>query len=89
MQSFLQKCFFKAGKLWLLLPFLNNNLDFLNWLLGYFLSPPPSCVSDAWSLLKRSHTESEDMIMYFIQACRDFNLGAEALKYIPEGYDVR
>ncbi|XP_038146588.1 uncharacterized protein LOC119787039 isoform X2 [Cyprinodon tularosa] len=46
-----------------------------------------SCVSDAWSLLKRSHTESEDMIMYFIQACRDFNLGAEALKYIPEGYD--
>ncbi|XP_036006897.1 uncharacterized protein LOC105916829 isoform X2 [Fundulus heteroclitus] len=45
-----------------------------------------SCVSDTWTVLKRSHTESEDMVMYFLQACRGANLGAEAIKYIPDGY---
>ncbi|KAM9708508.1 protein ELYS-like isoform 1-T1 [Menidia menidia] len=45
-----------------------------------------SCVSDAWALLRRSHTESENMVMYFLQACRRFNLSTEALNYIPEGY---
>ncbi|XP_062296867.1 uncharacterized protein LOC134001318 [Scomber scombrus] len=45
-----------------------------------------SCVSDAWALLKKSHTESDDMVMYFLQACEGFGLCAEALKYIPVGY---
>ncbi|XP_044022121.1 uncharacterized protein LOC122861577 isoform X2 [Siniperca chuatsi] len=46
-----------------------------------------SCVSDAWALLKRGHTESDDMVMYFLQACSGFGLCAEALKYIPAGYN--
>ncbi|XP_041828117.1 uncharacterized protein LOC121631339 [Melanotaenia boesemani] len=45
-----------------------------------------SCVSDAWALLKKSHTQSEDMAIYFLQACKGFNLCEEALKYIPRGY---
>lgn len=47
-----------------------------------------SCVSDAWALLKRGHTESDDMVMYFLQACNGFGLCAAALKYIPAGYNV-
>ncbi|KAM7375832.1 hypothetical protein PAMP_005599 [Pampus punctatissimus] len=46
-----------------------------------------SCVSDAWALLKKGHTGSDDMIMYFLQACEGFGLCAEALKYIPVGYN--
>ncbi|XP_042244671.1 uncharacterized protein LOC121881098 [Thunnus maccoyii] len=46
-----------------------------------------SYVSDAWALLKRSHTESDDMVVHFLQACEGFGLFAEALKYIPEGYN--
>ncbi|KAM7403022.1 hypothetical protein PAMA_003784 [Pampus argenteus] len=33
-----------------------------------------SCVSDAWALLKKGHTGSDDMIMYFLQACEGFGL---------------
>ncbi|XP_018545495.1 uncharacterized protein LOC108892440 isoform X2 [Lates calcarifer] len=47
-----------------------------------------SCVSDAWALLKRGHTERDDMVLYFLQACNGFGLCAEALKYIPAGYNV-
>ncbi|XP_060919549.1 protein ELYS-like [Labrus mixtus] len=46
-----------------------------------------SCVSDAWTLLKRGHTESDNMVLYFLQACNGLGLCAEALKYIPAGYD--
>uniref|UniRef100_A0A087XBZ4 ELYS-like domain-containing protein n=4 Tax=Poecilia formosa TaxID=48698 RepID=A0A087XBZ4_POEFO len=41
-----------------------------------------SCLTDAWALLKRSHTENEDMVMYLLQACKGVNLHAEAVKYI-------
>ncbi|XP_023208249.1 uncharacterized protein LOC111612187 [Xiphophorus maculatus] len=44
-----------------------------------------SCLSDAWALLKRSHTENEDMVMYFLQACKGVNLHVEAVKYICHG----
>ncbi|XP_071355139.1 uncharacterized protein [Trachinotus anak] len=47
-----------------------------------------SCVSDAWALLKRGHTESDDMVAYFLQACNGFGLCTKAVKYIPAGYDV-
>ncbi|KAM6968707.1 protein ELYS-like isoform 2-T2 [Tautogolabrus adspersus] len=46
-----------------------------------------SCVSDAWDLLKRGHTESDNMVVYFLQACNGFGLCAEASKYIPAGYN--
>lgn len=52
------------------------------------LSLVSSCVSDAWALLKRGHTERDDMVLYFLQACNGFGLCAEALKYIPAGYNV-
>lgn len=61
---------------------------FSPWLLGHSLSSPLSRVSDAWTLLKRSHSESEDIVMYFLQACRGIILTTEAVKYIPEGYSV-
>lgn len=51
------------------------------------MSPASSCVSEAWALLKRGHTGSDDMVMYFLQACTGFGLCAEALKHIT-GYDV-
>ncbi|XP_035023722.1 uncharacterized protein LOC118116278 isoform X3 [Hippoglossus stenolepis] len=44
-----------------------------------------SCVSAAWALLRRGHTESDDAVMYFLQACNRFGLCTEALKYIPAG----
>ncbi|XP_016527466.1 uncharacterized protein LOC103138730 isoform X2 [Poecilia formosa] len=44
-----------------------------------------SCLTDAWALLKRSHTENEDMVMYLLQACKGVNLHAEAVKYICHG----
>lgn len=47
-----------------------------------------SCVSEAWALLKRGHTESDDMVMYFLQARNGFGLCAEALTYIPAGHNV-
>lgn len=47
-----------------------------------------SCVSEAWALLKRGQTESNNMVMYFIEACNGAGLCAEALKYIPAGYNV-
>ncbi|XP_023273001.1 uncharacterized protein LOC111663153 [Seriola lalandi dorsalis] len=46
-----------------------------------------SCVSEAWALLKRGHTERDDMVTYFLQACHGFGLCAKALKYIPAGYN--
>ncbi|XP_031703046.1 uncharacterized protein LOC116383392 [Anarrhichthys ocellatus] len=46
-----------------------------------------SCVSEAWALLKRSHAESDNMVMYFLQTCNGFGLCAEALKCIPAGYN--
>ncbi|MEQ2215027.1 hypothetical protein XENOCAPTIV_026031, partial [Xenoophorus captivus] len=46
-------------------------------------------VSDAWALLRKSHTEGEDMVTHFLQPCRGVNLGAEAVKYIPEGCNGR
>lgn len=42
----------------------------------------PSCNSDAWALLKRGHTETEDMSKYFLQTCKGVGLCTEALKYI-------
>ncbi|KAM4724068.1 protein ELYS-like isoform 3-T3 [Anableps anableps] len=48
-----------------------------------------SCLSDAWALLKSSHTENEDMVMYFLQACRDVTLGDEAVKYIHQAYNSK
>ncbi|XP_030299185.1 uncharacterized protein LOC115597438 isoform X3 [Sparus aurata] len=45
-----------------------------------------NCVSEAWTLLKRGHTESDDTVMYFLNACDRVGLCAEALKYIPAGY---
>ncbi|XP_036981411.1 uncharacterized protein LOC119034480 isoform X3 [Acanthopagrus latus] len=45
-----------------------------------------SCVSEAWTLLKKGHTESNDTVMYFLKACDGVGLCAEALKYIPAGY---
>ncbi|XP_047249076.1 uncharacterized protein LOC124884995 isoform X4 [Girardinichthys multiradiatus] len=59
------------------------------WLLGQSLFPSPTYVSDAWALLRKSHTESEDMVTHFLQACQGVNLGAEAVKYIPEGCNRR
>jgi len=56
--------------------------------LAYYDHSTSSCVSDAWALLKRGHTEREDMVMYFLQACKRFNLDSESLKHIPEGYNV-
>lgn len=47
-----------------------------------------SLVSDAWALLKRGHTGSEDMLVYFLQTCNRFGLCTEALKYIPAGCNV-
>ncbi|KAI3367730.1 hypothetical protein L3Q82_026578 [Scortum barcoo] len=47
-----------------------------------------SCVPEAWALLKRGQTESDDMVMYFLQACNKFGLSEEALKCIPAGYNV-
>ena len=47
-----------------------------------------SCVSEAWTLLKKGHTESNDTVMYFLKACDGVGLCAEALKYIPAGYHV-
>ncbi|XP_069391818.1 uncharacterized protein [Paralichthys olivaceus] len=47
-----------------------------------------SCVSDAWALLRRGHTESDDAVMYFLQTCNRFGLCTEALKYIPAGCNV-
>ncbi|CAI5696609.1 unnamed protein product [Oreochromis niloticus] len=38
--------------------------------------------SDAWALLKRGHTETEDMSKYFLQTCKGVGLCTEALKYI-------
>ncbi|XP_033498258.2 uncharacterized protein LOC117266931 isoform X1 [Epinephelus lanceolatus] len=46
-----------------------------------------SCVSKAWALLKRGHTESENVVKYFLQACDGFGLCAEALKCIPAEYN--
>ena len=46
------------------------------------------CVSEAWDLLKRGHTESYDMVLHFLKACCGVGLCAEALKYIPAGYNV-
>ncbi|XP_029350185.1 uncharacterized protein LOC115036190 [Echeneis naucrates] len=40
------------------------------------------CVSDAWALLKRGHTESDDMVTYFLQTCNEFGLYTKALKCI-------
>ncbi|XP_054861977.1 protein ELYS-like isoform X2 [Amphiprion ocellaris] len=45
-----------------------------------------SSVSDAWDVLKRGHSESEDMVMHFLQTCNGLSLCAEALKYIPARY---
>ncbi|KAI4804743.1 hypothetical protein KUCAC02_026359 [Chaenocephalus aceratus] len=46
-----------------------------------------SCVSEAWTLLKRGHTESDEVVLYFLQACNGLGLCAEALKCIPAGYN--
>ncbi|KAL7381046.1 hypothetical protein ABVT39_027770 [Epinephelus coioides] len=46
-----------------------------------------SCYSEAWALLKRGHTESENVVKYFLQACDGFGLCAEALKCIPAEYN--
>ncbi|KAK1894557.1 Protein ELYS [Dissostichus eleginoides] len=46
-----------------------------------------SCVSEAWALLKRGHTESDEVVLYFLQACNGLGLCAEALKCIPAGYN--
>ncbi|XP_041810446.1 protein ELYS-like [Chelmon rostratus] len=46
-----------------------------------------SCVSEAWALLKRGHADSSDMVTHFLQACNRAGLCAEALKYIPAGYN--
>jgi len=48
----------------------------------------PSCVSEAWALLKRGHTESDEVVLYFLQACNGLGLCAEALQCIPAGYNV-
>ncbi|XP_063764385.1 protein ELYS-like isoform X1 [Eleginops maclovinus] len=45
-----------------------------------------SCISEAWALLKRGHTESDEVVLYFLQACNGLGLCAEALKCIPAGY---
>ena len=47
-----------------------------------------SCVSEAWTLLKGGHTETENMVRYFLEACNGAGLSAEALKYIPAEYNV-
>ncbi|XP_037652248.1 uncharacterized protein LOC119504273 isoform X3 [Sebastes umbrosus] len=47
-----------------------------------------SCVPEAGALLKRGHTENDNVVMYFLQACNGFGLCAEALKCIPAGYNV-
>ncbi|XP_062252507.1 uncharacterized protein LOC133961426 isoform X3 [Platichthys flesus] len=44
-----------------------------------------SCVSAAWDLLRRGHTESDDAATYFLQVCNRFGLCTEALKCIPAG----
>ncbi|KAL3049165.1 hypothetical protein OYC64_008607 [Pagothenia borchgrevinki] len=46
-----------------------------------------SCVSEAWALLKRGHTESDEVVLYFLQACNGLGLCAEALQCIPAGYN--
>ncbi|XP_045919283.1 uncharacterized protein LOC123979414 [Micropterus dolomieu] len=46
-----------------------------------------SCVSEAWALLKRGHTESDNLAIYFLQACNGFGLCAEPLKYITAGHN--
>lgn len=46
------------------------------------------CVSEAWGLLKSGHTESNNMLTYFLEASCGLGLRAEALKYIPAGYNV-
>ncbi|XP_037341669.2 protein ELYS-like [Pungitius pungitius] len=46
-----------------------------------------SCVSEAWALLKRCNAQSDNMVMFFLQACNGFGLCAEALKVIPAGYN--
>ncbi|XP_070834668.1 uncharacterized protein [Chaetodon trifascialis] len=46
-----------------------------------------SCVSEAWALLRRGHTDNNNMVMHFLQACNGAGLCTEALKYIPAGYN--
>ncbi|XP_051252076.1 uncharacterized protein LOC127361465 isoform X2 [Dicentrarchus labrax] len=46
-----------------------------------------SCGSEAWALLKRGHTESNDLVMYFDQVCKGFGLCTEVFKYIPKGFN--
>ncbi|XP_032356827.1 uncharacterized protein LOC116670422 isoform X1 [Etheostoma spectabile] len=42
-----------------------------------------SCVSEAWALLKKGHTESDNMVMYLLQACNRLGLCAKTLMCIP------
>ncbi|KAG7238537.1 hypothetical protein INR49_030810 [Caranx melampygus] len=46
-----------------------------------------SCVSEAWAVLRRGHTDSDDMVAYFLQECSGLGLCAKALKFIPPGYN--
>ncbi|KAJ0063013.1 hypothetical protein NL108_010626 [Boleophthalmus pectinirostris] len=48
-----------------------------------------SCVSEAWTVVKRNNTENGDMVAHFLKACNEFGLRAEASKYIPPGYKVQ
>ncbi|XP_035850515.1 protein ELYS-like [Sander lucioperca] len=42
-----------------------------------------SCVSEAWALLKRGHTESDNVVMYLLQAYDRLGLCAETLTCSP------
>ncbi|XP_034715046.1 protein ELYS-like [Etheostoma cragini] len=42
-----------------------------------------SYVSEAWALLKKCHTESDNMVMYLLQACNRLGLCAKTLTCIP------
>lgn len=47
-----------------------------------------SRVTEAWAVLRTGHTEGNDMAKYFLQACEELGLCAEASKCIPAGYNV-
>lgn len=88
MPNSVQMCCFKTG----MLCYTYNTLVILYYSRLFILmcdvDDVSSCISEAWAVLKRGHTDSDDMVAYFLQACSGLGLCAKALKFIPPGYNV-
>uniref|UniRef100_A0AAV2JGZ3 ELYS-like domain-containing protein n=1 Tax=Knipowitschia caucasica TaxID=637954 RepID=A0AAV2JGZ3_KNICA len=48
-----------------------------------------NCVSEAWALVKRNHTEKGETLEHFSKTCNECGFSAEASKYIPSGYEAK